>query len=241
MNNIFKLFMKKKIICIILAKNNSSGLPNKNKKLFYGKPLLHYTIKAVKESNIFDKIILSTDSNFLKRYAEKNGVEVPFLRPKKLATKSSPAMDAIQHALKWVKKNDKIYDYVQYIFPANPLIESDDIKNGLKLLIKKDCDMIISLSETHKCTLTANKLKKSLSIKNFYLKKFRLKNRQLMPKTYSINGTIYIGKWDIFYKKKDWLEQNTYAMIMPQNRSVDIDNFYDFEIAKLMYKLNKKK
>ena len=44
-----------------------------------------------------------------------------------------------------------------------------------------------------------------------------------------------------FYKKKDWLEQNTYAMVMPQNRSVDIDNFYDFEIAKLMYKLNKKK
>ena len=62
-----------------------------------------------------------------------------------------------------------------------------------------------------------------------------------MPKTYSINGTIYVGKWDIFYKKKDWLEQNTYAMIMPQNRSIDIDNYYDFEVAKLMYKLEKKK
>jgi len=233
--------MKKKIICIILAKNYSSGLPKKNMRLFYGKPLIHYTIKAVQESKLFDKIILSTDSKFLKKYAEKKGVEVPFLRPKRLATKSSPAMDSIQHALEWIKKNDKIYDYVQYIFPANPLIISDDIKKGVKLLIKKKCDMIISLSENNKCSFTANTLKKDLSIKNFYPKKYRLKNRQLMPKTYSINGTIYVGKWDIFYKKKDWLEQNTYAMIMPQNRSVDIDNYYDFEVAKLMYKLEKKK
>ena len=62
---------KKNFICIILAKHNSSGLPKKNIKSFYGKPLLYYTIKAVKESKIFDRIILSTDSKFLKNYAEK--------------------------------------------------------------------------------------------------------------------------------------------------------------------------
>ena len=233
--------MKKKIICVILAKNYSSGLPGKNMKLFYGKPLIYYTIKAVQQSKLFDRIILSTDSKFLKKYAENKGVDVPFLRPKRLATKSSPAMESIQHALEWVKKYDKVYDYVQYIFPANPLIISDDIKKGIKMLIKKNCDMIISLSKNNKCSFTSNTLKKNLLIKNFYPKKYRLKNRQLMPKTYSINGTIYVGKWDIFYKKKDWLKQNTYAMIMPQNRSVDIDNYYDFEVAKLMYKLEKKK
>ena len=35
------------------------------------------------------------------------------------------------------------------------------------------------------------------------------------------------------------LKQNTHAMIMPSERSVDIDTHYDFEIAKLMYKINK--
>lgn len=232
--------MKKKFLCIILAKHNSTGLPGKNRKLFFGKPLIHYTIKAVKKSKIFDKIILSTDSKFLKNYSEKMGIEVPFLRPKKLATKSSLSLQAITHALNWIKKNDKTYDYVQYIFPANPLIKSEDIKNGVRLLLKKKCDMIISVSEDKKCSFTSNELKKNLSIKNFYPKKFRLKNRQVMPKTYSINGTIYVGKWDIFYKKKDWLDQNTYAMIMPKNRSIDIDDIYDFETAKLMYKRNNK-
>ena len=233
--------MKKKIICVILAKHNSTGLPKKNRRLFFGKPLIYYTIKAVKESKLFDKIILSTDSKFLKKYAEKMGVDVPFLRPKKLATKSSPAMESMQHALNWIKRNDKVYDFVQYIFPSNPLIESTDIKRGVRLLKKRKCDMIISVSETKKCSFTSNKLNKNHSLKNFYAKKYRLKNRQIMPKTYSIDGTIYVGKWDIFYKKKDWLKQNTCAMIMPQNRSVDIDNFIDFEMAKLMYKIYKKK
>ena len=42
--------MKEKIICVILAKHNSTGLPKKNRRLFFGKPLIYYTIKAVKES-----------------------------------------------------------------------------------------------------------------------------------------------------------------------------------------------
>ena len=166
--------MKKKIICLILAKNYSSGLPGKNMRLFYGKPLIHYTIKAVQESKLFDRIILSTDSKFLKKYAEKKGVDVPFLRPKKLATKSSPAIESIQHALKWVKKYDKVYDYVQYIFPANPLIISDDIKRGIKMLIKKNCDMIISLSENNKCSFTSNTLKKLSYICLFFITKYTI-------------------------------------------------------------------
>ena len=89
--------MKKKILCLILAKHNSTGLPGKNTKLFFGKPLLYYSIKAAQESKIFDKIILSTDSIKLKKFALSNGIEVPFLRPKKLATKTSLAKDAIKH------------------------------------------------------------------------------------------------------------------------------------------------
>ena len=231
--------MKKKVLCLILAKHNSSGLPGKNTRLFFGKPLLHYTIQAAKKSKIFDRIVLSTDSLVLKKFALKNGVDVPFLRPKKLATKESPAKDAVAHALNWIKNNDTEYDYVQYIFPSNPLIKSSDIRKGYELLKKKKSDLIISVSETKKCSFTANTLKKNKSLKNFYHSKYRSKNRQIMPKTFAIDGTIYIGKWDIFYNKKDWLKQNTHAMIMPSERSVDIDTYYDFEIAKLLYKINK--
>ena len=116
-----------------------------------------------------------------------------------------------------------------------------DIAKLTKPIIEKKADMVISVSETKKCSFTSNKLNKNKSLKNFYKKKFRSKNRQLLPKTFAIDGTIYIGSWNIFYHGKDWLKQKTFAMIMPSNRSVDIDNIYDFEIAKLMYKMSGKK
>jgi len=114
--------MKKKFLCLILARGNSTRLKNKNILNFYGKPLIYYTIKAAKDSKIFDKIIVSTDNKKIAKISKEFGAEVPFLRPKNLSTKYSNALDAVVHALKYIKRKKNIYDYVQYIFL--PLIES---------------------------------------------------------------------------------------------------------------------
>ena len=198
------------------------------------KPLIYYTIKAVKESNIFNRFILSTDSEEIAQIGKQYGVEVPFLRPKKLAQDDSIASDAIIHALKWVEKNDKKYDFVQYIFPTSPLKTSEDLLNGVKILLKKDADMVISVCETDHPKFWMNILPENNSLKNFVSPKYREKNRQDFPKTYRINGGIYVGKWDVFYHKKDYYEQDTYAYIMPKERSIDIDSDLDFKLAQLV-------
>ena len=56
---------------------------------------------------------------------------------------------------------------VKYLFPSNPLIQALDIQKALKLLRKK-ADIVISVSETKKCSFTSNKLNKNKSLKNFY-------------------------------------------------------------------------
>ena len=70
-------------LAIIPARVGSKRLPEKNIKLFFKKPILSYSIYAAKKSNLFDKIIVSTDSIKLKKIAEDFGADVPFLRPKK--------------------------------------------------------------------------------------------------------------------------------------------------------------
>ena len=75
--------MKKKILCVVLAKKNSKGLPNKNMKLLLGKPLIWYTFDAIKKSKIFDRVILSSDSIKIINFARKMNIEAPFVRPKK--------------------------------------------------------------------------------------------------------------------------------------------------------------
>ena len=225
--------MKKSFLCLILARLNSTRLKNKNILNFFGKPLIYHTIKAVKDSKIFDKIIISTDSKKIADIAKKNGVEVPFIRPKRLATKYTSAHDTIQHALKFVKKKYNKYDYVQYIFPTNPLRNKYDILKGYKeILNNPKLDLVISVSKSNKCGFTINKLNKNMSLKNFVDKKYRLPNQQQYPDTYYIDGSIYIGKWDVWYNKKDWFEVKSKAIITPIERSVDIDEYEDFYLAK---------
>lgn len=221
-------------LCLMLARGGSKGVPHKNIKPLMGKPLIWHTIQAVQQAGFFDRFILSTDAPEIASVAESYGVEVPFLRPPELAGDTSSALDAIVHALKWVEAHDKVYDYVQYIFPTAPLRTAQDILAGAQLLLKKEADMVLSVCGTDQPLAWMNTLPEDGSLKNFVNKEFRDKNRQSLPKSYRVNGSIYVAKWDVFYQRKDWFEQNTFAYVMPRERSIDIDSPLDFKLAELL-------
>lgn len=220
----------------MLARGGSRGVPGKNIKLINGKPLIYYTIEAVQNCEYFDRVILSTDSLEIANIANSYGVETPFIRPARLAGDKSKASDAIEHALKWIEENDKKYDLVQYIFPTAPFRTAEDIYNGFDVFRKNDADMVLSVCETEHPMFWENTLPENNSMKNFVMKKYRNKNRQLLPNSYRLNGCIFLAKWDVFYYKKDWFEQNTFAYIMPRERSIDIDTPYDFQLAEILMK-----
>lgn len=224
----------KSILALLLARGGSKGVPGKNLKLLDGKPLIYFTIKAIQDSNVFDRFVLSTDSQQIADVAQSYGVEVPFLRPEELAQDDSHAADAIVHALKWIEKNDKQYDYVQYIFPTSPFRTAEDICNGIDVLFEKDADMVISVCQTSHPLCWANELPEGHSLKGFIKPEFQ-KNRQELAISYRINGSIYVGKWDIFYEKKDYYAQNTFAYIMPSDHSVDIDSELHFKFAEFLF------
>src|SRR3989344_2888966 len=94
---------KIKILAIIPARGGSRRIPNKNIKLFNGKPLIYYSIKNAKDSGIFDRIVVDTDSPKIADVAKKCGAEVPFLRPPELATSTAQIGDAIALLIKRLK------------------------------------------------------------------------------------------------------------------------------------------
>ena len=81
------------VLCIILARSGSNTVKNKNIAKINGKPLIWYTIKEALKSNVFDEILVSTDSEKYKKIAIRYGAKVPFLRPKKLSTGKTKAVD----------------------------------------------------------------------------------------------------------------------------------------------------
>jgi len=222
-------------LCVIPARGGSKGIPNKNIKDLCDHPLIHYSIKAAIDSSIFDRIVVSTDSFDIAKIAVACGAEVPFLRPDCLATDKAMVEDVIVHLLKHVEKYDKRYDYICLLQPTSPLIEKADIIKANQLLLDKKAVMIVSVGESPINVSWSQEIPEDLSMRNFSFNMCST-NRQCFKGTYFLNGAIYMGKWDIFYNKKNYYEQETYAYKMPYDRSIDIDNEFDFKLAKFLLK-----
>ena len=93
-----------RVLCTICARKGSKGLPNKNIKEIHGKPLLAFSIQQALESNLFDKIVVSTDSNEIGKIAKKYGAEYWFSRPTELSKDDSPKIPVIRHVLEESEK-----------------------------------------------------------------------------------------------------------------------------------------
>jgi CMP-N,N'-diacetyllegionaminic acid synthase len=100
--------MKKKIIGIIPARGGSKGIPKKNIINIFGKPLIYYSIKEAKKSKLITDLIVSTDSEEIAKISRKLGADVPFLRPKKLATDRMQTLPVIRHSIKFMEELNMI-------------------------------------------------------------------------------------------------------------------------------------
>ena len=100
---------KKKIVVVIPVRGGSKRFKHKNLAKLRGKHLLWYPISAAKNIASVDRVIVSTDSTEIARVARKLGAEVPFLRPKYLATDTSPVIDTVRYTVERLTK-DEGYD-----------------------------------------------------------------------------------------------------------------------------------
>ena len=128
------MFKEKKIIAVIPARSGSKGLKDKNIKKLNGKPLIAYTIDAAKNANIFDKIIVSTDSEKYAEISREYGAQVPFLRSGKNSSDGANSWDVVKEVL---MKLDEKYDIIVLLQPTSPLRTSENILESLKLFFKK--------------------------------------------------------------------------------------------------------
>ena len=139
----------KKILGIILARGGSKGIKNKNIKLINGKPLIYWTIKSALKSKKLSKVILSTDSKKIALIGKKYNLDVPFIRPKKLAKDNTPSVDAIEHALNFLKKSGEEFEFVALLEPTSPLRSVQDIDKSINKIIMKKADSLVSICKTN--------------------------------------------------------------------------------------------
>lgn len=232
------------MLAIIPARGGSKGLPNKNKKIFGNLPLICHSIKAALQSKLIDKVIVSTEDDKIASIARDYGAETPFMRPVKLAKDNSMVIDSYLHVIdRLTKKSSKQIDSFVGLLPTAPLRDAEDIDNAIKIFKDKNADSVISVVEAPVPVEWYLYINDKKILKN-YLKKFnRLKNRQQeKQKTYISNGAVNVFCTKILRKKRKYFTDKTYPYLMPKERSVDIDDLYDFKLAEYLFnkKLRKK-
>lgn len=126
---------QKKCLGLIPARSGSKRVPNKNIKLLNGHPLLAHTIEAALRSEVFTRVIVSTESEVIKEIALKYGAEVPFLRPSEYATDSSPDIEWIKYLLGVLKNTGDDSECFSILRPTSPFRKPETIQRAWEQFI----------------------------------------------------------------------------------------------------------
>jgi len=225
-----------KTICFIGARGGSKGVPRKNIRLLNNKPLIAHTIKSALDAGIFEHVVVSTEDSEIARVAKKYGAEVPFIRPKKLATATAGFADVMIHGIDQMRKMGYRFDTLVNRDCTVPFVRISDMKNAVNLLKNKRCDAVYGVYRQH-FNPYFNMMEKG---PNGFLRlckklKERPKSRQAAPVVYQLNG-LFVYDVNRFLKYKTPILPKSLPYEIPIECGLMIDTELEFQVAEMMLK-----
>lgn len=230
---------KQNNLAIIPARGGSKRIPHKNIKLFFGKPIIQYSIEAALKSGCFSEVMVSTDNPQIARIAKKAGASVPFLRSDNSSGDESPVKEVAVEVLKEYAKTGQKFDNFCCIFATAPFITVKDIKKAMTILTKSN-----DINSVFTVVKYGHPIQRSFVIKKGWLKmqwrKFINTRSQDLEPVYHDAGQFYCLKTKNFLKEKQFFAQKSQALILPETRVQDIDTLEDWQIAEIKFEILKK-
>jgi len=234
------MYKNKKTLAVITARGGSKGIPRKNIKFFDGKPLIAHTIIAAKKSKYLTRTIVSTDDQEIADISRQFGGEVPFIRPGELAQDESTSLAVVNHALCWLKQNNnEDYDYLMILQPTSPLRTAADIDACIIQAVDGQADSVMSMTKLDDFSPAKLKQIRGGLIHPYFENEGNYSaRRQDLDKMYKRNCAIYLTKVELI-KQNDLFGRTSLAYLMPPERSIDINQPIDFELAEFWLQRHK--
>lgn len=225
------------ILAIIPARGGSKGVPRKNIRLLAGKPLIAYSILPAKASKYIDRLIVSSDDAEIIEVAKSYGCEAPYVRPAELASDTAKALPVIQHGVRFCEgQNGKKYDFVVYLEPSGPMRIAEDIDAAVESAVDNNADSVVGLVELEDANPVRVKKVVNGKIEPFCVPEPEGLRRQDQEKAYLRNGSVYVFRRDNLIENNSLYGVDSFAYIMPRERSVNIDEEADFLTAEYFLK-----
>ena len=220
-----------RILYLIPSRKGSKGLPGKNIKILGDKPLIEYSINfALENLKQGDEICISTNDLEVVEIAKSKGINIPFIRPEELSNDTASSYDVIKHALNFYENLGKNFDAILLLQPTSPFRNQFDF-NQLMDKYDNNIDMVVSvkLAKENPYFTLYEETQQGLLHKS---KEGNFERRQDSPLVYAFNGSMYLINVKSIKKSKLSEFDKIRKIIMPEERSVDIDTPADWALAE---------
>jgi CMP-N,N'-diacetyllegionaminic acid synthase len=225
----------KRVAAVIPARGGSKSIPGKNIRPMGGKPLLAWSIEIAQQVSEIDRIIVSTDDAEIASVGRAHGAEV-YARPPRLATDDALVIDALKDLLQTLRAEGETIEWVILLEPTCPLRSADDVRRCLKLVAQGGYDSVATFKDAELNPHRAWRLVDGVP-EVFIEGAVPWLPRQKLPKAYQLNGAVYLFRASLLAQEaKSLLVGKLGAVLMPRERSQDIDDSFDFAVVEVFLK-----
>jgi N-acylneuraminate cytidylyltransferase len=224
-----------KVIAVIPARGGSKSIPGKNIRPLGGKPLIVWSIEVARQVSEIDRVIVSSDDPVISAISREHGAEV-YARPPHLATDEALVIDALKDLIRTLQSEQAMPGWLILLEPTCPLRSAADIRDCLRLLSQGGFDSVATFKEAELNPHRAWRIVEGVP-QVFIPGAVPWLPRQKLPKAYQLNGAVYVFRANLLAQEtKSLLLGKSAAVVMPRDRSQDIDDGLDFTIVETLLK-----
>lgn len=227
--------MKNRIFGIIPARGGSKRIPRKNLKLFNGKPLVQWTIEEAKKSTYISTVILSSDDDEILEIGLNQNIEI-YHQNKKSAGDDVPFLPIAMRIMS--KYHARPNDLVVLLQPTAPLRNNEDIDAAILEFQLYKPYSLVSVYKSPKSAMICE-TQEEWVVPVLY-KNYLTMQSQKLPEYFIPNGALYIISFKFLQLFKSWYTPMTKAFFMPDFKSVDVDNEFEWLVAEFIHKALRK-
>jgi len=226
-----------RVLGVIPARGGSKGVPRKNLREVGGRPLIAWTLDAAREAaDVLFRTVVSTDDAEIAEVARGLGADVPWLRPADLGGDRVPMLPVLRHAVEAVEAEEgERVDWVCLLQPTAPFRTADDVRAAVALAGRGRCDSVISVVRVFDVHPVLMKRIEDDRLVPFCVAEREGTRRQdYDPPAYMRNGCLYLTRRDVLLEKGSLWGDVIRPYVMPEERSVGIDNELQVKLVDLM-------